>query len=142
MLSGIQKYAGQELRRRASPPKFNAHNTALISAQSKYTFEQAKSDRTHWGRLVESAIGSHLINNKPENSRLYYWRESPSEVDFVLAYGEKLLAIEVKSGDDYAIPTDLKLFAGKFKNVTPMVVGADGIAISDFLLQPVESWIK
>ena len=142
LLTGLQKYAGQELRRRASAPKFNAHNTALISAQARYTFEQAKNDRTYWGRLVESAVGTHLINNKPENSSLYYWRESPSEVDFVLTYGEKLLAIEVKSGDDYAAPKGLQLFADKFKNVTPMVVGADGIAISDFLLQPVESWMK
>ena len=107
LLTGLQKYAGQELRRRASPPKFNAHNTALISAQAKYTFEQAKNDRTYWGRLVE-----------------------------------KLLAIEVKSGEDYAAPKGLQVFADKFKNVTPMVVGADGVAISDFLLQPVESWMK
>ena len=142
LLTGLQKYAGQELRRRASPPKFNAHNTALISAQAKYTFEQAKNDRTYWGRLVESAVGTHLINNKPENTSLYYWRESPSGVDFVLTYGEKLLAIEVKSGYDYAAPKGLLVFADKFKNVTPMVVGADGVAISDFLLQPVESWMK
>jgi hypothetical protein len=142
LLTGLQKYAGQELRRRASPPKFNAHNTALISAQAKYTFEQAKNDRTYWGRLVESAIGSHLINNKPESSSLYYWRESPSEVDFVLSSGEKLLAIEVKSGEDYAAPKGLQVFADKFKNVTPMVVGADGVAISDFLLNPIECWLK
>ena len=142
LLTGLQKYAGQELRRRASPPKFNAHNTALISAQAKYTFEQAKNDRTYWGRLVESTIGSHLINNKPESSSLYYWRESPSEVDFVLSSGEKLLAIEVKSGEDYAAPKGLQVFADKFPNVTSMVVGADGVPISDFLLQPVESWLK
>ena len=142
LLTGLQKYAGQEIRRRASPPKFNAHNTALISAQAKYTFEQAKNDRTYWGRLVESAVGSHLINNKPEHANLYYWRESPSEVDFVLTYGDKLLAIEVKSGDDYAAPKGLRVFAEKFNNVIPMVVGADGVTISDFLLQPVECWMK
>ena len=142
LLTGLQKYAGQELRRRASAPKFNAHNTALISAQAKYTFEQAKNDRTYWGRLMESAVGTHLINNRPENSNLYYWRESPSEVDFVLTSGEKLLAIEVKSGEDYAAPKGLQVFADKFKNVTPVVLGAHGVAISDFLMQPVESWLK
>jgi hypothetical protein len=36
----------------------------------------------------------------------------------------------------------MQVFADQFKNVTPMVVGADGVAISDFLLQPVESWMK
>jgi uncharacterized protein len=53
-----------------------------------------------------------------------------------------LLAIEVKSGEDYAAPKGLQVFAGKFKNVTPMVVGADGVTISDFLLKPIESWLK
>jgi len=72
---------------------------------------------------------------------LYYWRESPYEVDFVLTYGEKLLAIEVKSGDDYAAPKGLQSFVEKFKNATPIVVGADGIAIADFLLQPIENWM-
>jgi hypothetical protein len=63
-------------------------------------------------------------------------------VDFVLTSGEKILAIEVKSGSDYAAPKGLRIFSEKFKNATPIVVGADGIAISDFLLQPVESWLK
>ena len=142
LLTGLQKYAGQELRRRASAPKFNAHNTALISALATYTFEQAKADRSYWGRLVESAVGSHLINNRPDNSNLYYWRDSPHEVDFVLTYGEKLLAIEVKSGEHYAAPKGLQVFAEKFKNVTPMVLGAGDIAIAEFLLEPIESWFK
>lgn len=142
LLSGLQKYAGQEHRKRASPPKFNAHNTALISAQAKYTFEQAKNDRSYWGRLVESAVGAHLINNKPENTTLNYWRESPYEVDFVLVYGDKLLAIEVKSGDDYAAPKGLRVFSEKFKNVTPMIVGEGGISIADFLLTPIENWLN
>jgi len=142
LLTGLQKFAGQELRRRASPPKFNVHNTGLISAQAHYTFEQAKNDRSWWGRLVESSVGAHLINNKPKNSSLYYWRESPSEVDFVLSYGQKLLAIEVKSGEDYAAPKGLKVFAEKFKYITPMVVGAGGLPLSEFMLQPVENWLK
>ena len=142
LLTGLQKYAGQEHHQRASPPKFNAHNTAMISAQANYTFEQAKNDRTYWGRLVESAIGTHLINNKPEASSLHYWRESPNEVDFVLKWGNKLLAIEVKSGEGFAFPKGLGVFVEKFKNVTPMLVGDGGVAISDFLLQPVEHWLN
>ncbi len=115
---------------------------AMISAQANYTFEQAKNDRTYWGRLVESAIGTHLINNKPEASSLHYWRESPNEVDFVLKWGNKLLAIEVKSGEGFAFPKGLGVFVEKFKNVTPMLVGDGGVAISDFLLQPVEHWLN
>ncbi len=142
LLTGLQKYAGQELRKRASAPKFNAHNTALISAQARYTFDQGRRDRTYWGRLVESAVGAHLINNKPDNTTLHYWRESPNEVDFVLAAGDRLLAIEVKSGDDYAAPQGLRLFADQFKNVKPLVIGTQGVPLAEFLLQPVEFWLS
>ena len=142
LLTGLQKYAGQELRKRASPPKFNAHNTALISAQAQYTFKQARNDRSYWGRLVESAVGTHLINNKPENTTLHYWRESPNEVDFVLAAGDQLLAIEVKSGDDYAPPRGLQVFEEKFKNVKPLVIGTNAVPLAEFLSQPVVHWLK
>ena len=142
LLTGLQKYAGQELRKRASAPKFNAHNTALISAQARYTFDQGRRDRTYWGRLVESAVGAHLINNKPDNTTLHYWRESPNEVDFVLAAGDRLLAIEVKSDDDYAAPQGLRLFADQFKNVKPLVIGTQGVPLAEFLLQPVEFWLS
>ncbi|MDN8740475.1 hypothetical protein Q0M07_14580, partial [Staphylococcus aureus] len=58
MLMGLQKYAGQAVRSRASSPKLQALNTALITAQMGMRLE----DRETWGRLVESAVGAHLAN--------------------------------------------------------------------------------
>ena len=142
LLTGLQKYAGQEHRQRSSPPKLNAHNTALISALGSYSFADAKGDRSYWGRLVESSVGAHLINSKPDDCTLFYWRESPHEVDFVLAKGQKLLAIEVKSGASFAAPKGLSDFTQKFKNVTPLIVGEGGVELQDFLLSPVTSWLE
>ena len=142
LLTGLQKYAGQEHRQRSSPPKLNAHNTALISALGSYSFADAKGDRSYWGRLVESSVGAHLINSKPDDCTLFYWRESPHEVDFVLAKGQKLLAIEVKSGASFATPKGLSDFTQKFKNATPLIVGEGGVELQDFLLRPVTSWFE
>jgi predicted AAA+ superfamily ATPase len=142
LLTGLQKFAGQELRQRASPPKFNVHNTALMSAQSQYSFMQAKADRSYWGRLVESAVGTHLINNKPPTAQAYYWRESPHEVDFVVCLGDQLLAIEVKSGESYSPPQGLITFSNKFPKVTPLVVGAGGVELVDFLSKPLDEWFS
>jgi predicted AAA+ superfamily ATPase len=142
LLTGLQKYAGQEHRQRSSPPKLNAHNTALISALGNYSFEDAKGDRSYWGRLVESSVGAHLINNKPDDCTLYYWRESPHEVDFVLAKGQKLLAIEVKSGPSFAALKGLSDFTQKFQNAIPLIVGEGGVALQDFLSRPVETWLE
>ncbi len=37
-------------------------NTALMSALSGISFRDAIKDRQYWGRLTESAVGAHLVN--------------------------------------------------------------------------------
>ena len=84
MMCGLSKYAGQQYRRRASSPKLNVMNMALMSAGSGYTKEEAFADRSYRGRMVESAVGAHLHNSASVDCRLYYWRDGTNEVDFVL----------------------------------------------------------
>ena len=87
LVAGLQKYQGSAHRRRASPPKLNVLNTALMTALSNYTFQDAQADRTFWGRLVESAVGAHLLNTGQGAMRVHYWRDRGAEVDFVLQRG-------------------------------------------------------
>ena len=141
LLTGLQKYAAQAHRKRASPPKFNVHNTALISAQAAYSFDEARADRSYWGRLVESAVGAHLINHRPDHAEIFYWRESPHEVDFILSGPQTLSAIEVKSASAFKAPPGLHVFAEKFRQVRPLVVGDGGVPLDEFLLAPVEHWL-
>ena len=42
LITGLSKYASRPHRRRASSPKLNVLNTALMSAHSDYAFEQAR----------------------------------------------------------------------------------------------------
>jgi predicted AAA+ superfamily ATPase len=99
LLGGLEKYAGSLLRQKQSSPKFQVHNTALISAQSQLNFQEIVQKPDQWGRVVESAIGAHLLNLAREGAlELYYWREGNYEVDFVLKIKNKILGIEVKSG--------------------------------------------
>lgn len=142
LLTGLSKYAGQKHRQRASSPKLNAHNTALISALAGYTFSEARGDRSYWGRLVESAVGAHLLNTASDDCEIQYWRESPDEVDFVLSNGRKLAAIEVKSGASYAHPKGLSVFAGKFQEARPLIVGEGGIPLPEFLAYPADHWLE
>jgi uncharacterized protein len=99
LLSGLGKYSFDELRKRAAPPKLNVQNTALTSALSTYTFDSARADRAFWGRLVESAIGAHLINQADPSVAVMYWRDGPNEIDFVITTGNSVVALEVKSGE-------------------------------------------
>jgi uncharacterized protein len=141
LICGLQKYAGQQHRRRASSPKFNVLNNALMSAGSGYTKAEAKADRSYWGRLVESAVGAHLYNTGHPDCRLHYWRESSREVDFVIERGSKLTAIEVKSGPSSGHASGLDVFEENFGKCRKLLVGEGGIPIVEFLSYPAEHWL-
>ena len=99
LLGGLEKYAKTIVRKRASSPKFQVHNTALISAQRSETFKDAVMQPVYWGRMVESAVGTHLINYAlAERFTLHYWREQNEEVDFIIEKGTEVVALEIKSG--------------------------------------------
>jgi hypothetical protein len=63
LLGGVQKFSPSEIRQRASSPKFQVHNTALMSAGSVYTRDELRANPAMWGRWVESAVGAHLLNH-------------------------------------------------------------------------------
>jgi predicted AAA+ superfamily ATPase len=110
-ITGLQKYAGNALRKRAAPPKLQVHDNALMTALLPYSFEEAKADRSLWIRITESAVGAHLLRlHHDEQAGLYYWRESSKEVDFVSAMGERLCAIEVKSKNEAGFQKGLEFF--------------------------------
>ena len=68
-------------RQRGSSPKLLVYNTALLTAQSALTPAEALADGKFRGRLVESAIGAHLLNAQAGGvCDLFYWRERNREV--------------------------------------------------------------
>lgn len=141
LLTGLPKYAGQQHRRKGSSPKLNVLNTSFMSVNSGYSFEEAQADRTFWGRLVESTVGAHLFNTGMPDIRLYYWRESPHEVDFVLEYGRRLIGIEVKSTPRGDNSDGLAVFQEHFEPVRTLLVGEQGIPLEEFLARPSIYWL-
>lgn len=63
MLTGLPKFAGQRVRQRGSSPKLQVLNTARLTASAPLDLEGPREDRKFWGRLVESAVGAHLVNS-------------------------------------------------------------------------------
>ena len=141
MLTGLDKFAGDTARRRAASPKCLAFNTALVAAQLTQDFAAVRENGELWGRLVESAVGAHLLNTAPPGMEITYWRERNREVDFVLRYGNKVLAIEVKSGRNKGALAGLKLFSTNFSAVPGLLLGTGGIALEEFLAVEPESWM-
>lgn len=143
LLTGIEKYAGKIHRKRGSSPKLLSLNTALISALSGVSYADALADRQYWGRLTESAVGAHLLNDaKGKGIQIYYWLHHNQEVDFVLESGKTIVAIEVKSSGKKANLSAMEEFCKMFNVTRQLLVGGQGIAMDEFLATPVEKWIK
>lgn len=139
LLTGIEKYANNTIRKRSSSPKFQVYNNALISAQSNDTFEMIQKDPAKWGRVVESAVGAHLLNQSlTEHFELSYWREGSAEVDFILKKRDEIIAIEVKSSKA-AITDGMRKFKTQFSPNKMLLVGPDGLPWEQFLKTDIAS---
>lgn len=133
LLGGIEKYAGSVIRQRSSSPKFQVYNNALLTALDDETYSTAIVNPKLWGRLVESSVGAHLLNHSvSERYNLHYWRESHNEVDFILAKGDKVIGLEVKSGASVD-NEGMRIFNEKFHPDKMLLVGTGGIPYEDFL---------
>jgi uncharacterized protein len=143
MLAGLSKYAHGQVRQRGSSPKLQVMNTALMSAQDHRSLKEARQEGDHWGRLVESCIGAHLLNSSlGTNIQVTYWRERNQEVDFVLQQGKLTVAVEVKSGARREVLPGMEAFARQFKPHRQLLVGGQGIPLEEFLSKPAAHWLR
>ena len=133
LVTGLQKYSVDMARRRASIPKFQVYNNALMSIYNQSSFSNALTNPKDWGRYYESAIGAHILNDAfVNNYKVYYWREKDKEVDFVISKNRKMVAIEVKSNNEIG-NRGLEMIREMYKDATTLVVGDSGISAEEFL---------
>ena len=143
LISGLSKFSGKRVKQRSSSPKIQVLNTALMSASSHLSFEAAQQERDYWGRLVESAVGAHLVNStRGKNIEVFYWLERNQEVDFILRAGNNVAAIEVKSGRRRERFFGIEAFSKAFRVKRQLWVGEQGIPVGEFLSTPIERWLR
>ena len=132
-LCGLEKYDPAGTRRRRSSPKLNVYNTALMNAPRVQGFNGARRDQALWGRIVEAAVGAHLLNGiSASRVKLYYWRERDLEVDFVLESSALVLGIEVKSGTRNRSRTGMAAFIKRFPGAKTLLIGGGGMELEEF----------
>ena len=136
MVCGLQKYAGQAVRQRASSPKLQVFNTALmgaIAATEGYSYVRLRASPELWGRVTESAVGAELLARNLEHSStqplIYYWRNGGSEVDYVVRHQGELFAYEVKSGANRGNVAGLDAFCTQHSEARPLVIGTGGLSL-------------
>ena len=141
LASGLELFSRGQQRKRGSSPKLVLWNNALVNALSTRSFADAIGDTIWWGRLVENAVGAHLCNSL--NSVEYtitYWREGDHEVDFVIARGRDVWAIEVKSGRS-GKASGLARFRLRYPEARVLLVGGAGIPLEEFFAKDVGTWL-
>ncbi len=129
MITGLQKYAGSKLRQRGSSPKLIALNTALVTAMTGRSAADVAADRDVRDRLVETAVGAHLVATAGRDIDVLWWREGDREVDFVLAGRSGVLAIEVGSGRPKPSLPGLAAFTRHFGAARTLLIGAQGLPL-------------
>ncbi len=145
LLTGLQKYASDDARKRNSIPKFQVFNNALLTAYKGRSFIADRTDTKVWGRWVESAVGTHLLHHAEElDCHLFYWREpsrksgeKDNEVDYIILNDGEITAIEVKSGR-CGMNSGLPAFTDAYHPKKSFVVGTGGVSLEDFLRTDLE----
>ena len=149
LLTGLQKYANDEARKRGSIPKYQVYNNALLTAYKGRGFVADRTDTKAWGRWLESAVGAHLMSMADElDYKVYYWREplrntaqGDLEVDFIVVRDGEVTAIEVKSGRR-GMNSGLPEFVAAFAPKRSFVVGTGGVSLEDFLSCDIEEIMR
>ncbi len=135
MVCGLSKFGpGEVVRQRGSSPKLQVLNNGLKSAQAVSTFGEVRQDPELWGRMYESAVGAYLAGEAQGGGfEVFYWREVSKEVDFVLRRGNKVVAIEVKSGRRRGSLPGMVAFQKAFGKTRSLLVGTGGMPLEEFL---------
>jgi hypothetical protein len=140
LASGLELFAKGQGRKRGSSPKLVLWNNALVNAPSLLSFEQARADGAWWGRLVENAVGAHLLNHlQAPGWQVTYWRSGHDEVDFVVSHGAQIWALEVKSGRGHK-PSGVTAFRQRYPRAKAWLIGESGVSLSEFFSRPAPEW--
>ena len=134
MLTGLQNYSGSHIRTRKSSPRFMVFDTSLMTYADGANRRRLLDNPTDKGKLVESAVGAHLLaRGKEEGFEVYWWRDRGNEVDFVIKKGSQLTAIEVRSGRVKNVGGSL-VFKKLYPETLSLIVGSANLSLEDFLL--------
>ncbi|MBN1831663.1 MAG: ATP-binding protein [Deltaproteobacteria bacterium] len=132
LISGLELFRQGRSAKRASSPKLILWNNALSNAIAGRSFENTRQDYSWWGRIVENAVGAHLLNHLvglPYS--VYYWRNRNNEVDFVVKTPNDLWALEVKSGNAKS-PKGISAYCRLYPQARPLIIGSQNMSFDEF----------
>ena len=141
LLSGLERFSAGQARSRGSSPKLVLWNNALVTALGVRSFESTRNDSAYWGRLVENAVGAHLLNElRSLPYEITYWRHRNHEVDFVVRTPDHVWGLEVKSGRPDTVQ-GLDAFRKTHPDAKTVIIGRGGMPLEEFFESRPTSWL-
>lgn len=116
----VQPYFKNRTKRLVKSPKIFWLDPSLAVYLAGYYDKESLENSREFGSFYESLVYHHiriLTDLLRPAAKVYYWRTmSGKEVDFVIEYGNKILAVEVKSTDKikYDDAKNLKAFIQEY----------------------------
>lgn len=142
LVIGLKKFSPHRLYQRASSPKLQVFNTALMTAQSHFTFERMQKNQKAWDNLVTCCIGAHLMNSSfGTKTKVFYWKEGSQQIDFIIQKRETVITLMVKNTQKEKSFSELDVFCHLYNPQQNLLIGEQGIPVEKFLLTPLDYWI-
>lgn len=132
LLTGLQKFAMDKSRQRASAPKFQVYNNALKTVYSDLTYKEAILNRKEWGRILNLPLVHILFPMLSLVTMMFLLAGKDKEVDYILKKKSRIVAIEVKSNSE-TYNAGLEEIRKMYHLYATMVVGEGGMKVEDFL---------
>ena len=141
LVAGVQKFSLDPTRQKASSPKLQVLNSALATVHWRLSFKETRQDPECWNKLIECAIGAHLINSTfGTMTEIFYWKQDNRVVDFIIKKGKNIVAIDINISKKGKNTQGMDLFTQKYQPTTTLIIGEGGISVEEFLLSPLETW--
>jgi len=128
LIEKIPAYSVSRTKRLVKSPKIYWGDSGLACFLMGYHHVEHLRKAKEWGALFETLVFHHLkvwTSLNVPSPRIFYWRTATGhEIDFIIEWGNKLLAIEVKSSDEvrYTDTHNLKLFMAEYHNTKAGII--------------------
>jgi predicted AAA+ superfamily ATPase len=133
LLDKVYTYAVNRTKRLIKTPKIYWNDTGLACFLMGHHYPKDLINAREKGALFETLVFHHLkvwASLKIPSPKIFYWRTATGqEVDFVIEWGNKLIALEIKSShiSSYSDTKNLRIFMNEYpETLAGIVVYAGG----------------